>query len=125
MKWIGIGLLGICGLFVGSLIRNRLRRLKDEARPLQLSLDLPQGVSFHGPVIVHRKGDEYLVISARCTHLGCIIDRMEEDRLVCPCHGSTYSLEGKVLSGPASRDLPLLRHRIQRKEKRIIIELPT
>jgi Rieske Fe-S protein len=29
----------------------------------------------------------------------------EIDRLVCPCHGSEYSLEGAVLKGPTQRAL--------------------
>lgn len=44
-------------------------------------------------------------ISAVCTHLGCIVNR-EENGFVCPCHGSRYSIDGRVEQGAASRDLP-------------------
>ena len=43
-------------------------------------------------------------ISAVCTHLGCIVNK-NEDGFICPCHGSGYSLDGKVTKGAAPRDL--------------------
>lgn len=50
------------------------------------------------------EGGAYAVVSPRCTHRGCIVD-IHGARLVCPCHGSTYDREGKVLRGPAERPL--------------------
>ncbi len=49
------------------------------------------------------------VYSPICTHLGCGY-RWEPDEgtFHCPCHNSIYSLEGKVLSGPAPRPLDTL-----------------
>ncbi len=43
--------------------------------------------------------------SAKCTHLGCIVQRTS-DGFKCPCHGACFGPEGEVLSGPARRDLP-------------------
>jgi Rieske Fe-S protein len=47
---------------------------------------------------------QYLALSTRCTHRGCQVEPSGE-RLVCPCHGSEYSLTGQVLHGPAERSL--------------------
>jgi cytochrome b6-f complex iron-sulfur subunit len=47
---------------------------------------------------------QYAVISPICTHQGCTVD-IQGPRLVCPCHGSTYDREGRVLRGPAERAL--------------------
>lgn len=45
--------------------------------------------------------------SAVCTHLGCIIGWDDENkRWQCPCHGSRYDTNGKVLRGPTKRNLP-------------------
>ncbi len=44
-------------------------------------------------------------ISAVCTHLGCIVNK-EESGFVCPCHGSRFGLNGNVIQGAASKDLP-------------------
>lgn len=49
---------------------------------------------------------EVRVMSARCTHLGCLVSFNDAEReWQCPCHGSRFDLEGCVLSGPASRPL--------------------
>lgn len=42
----------------------------------------------------------------RCTHLGCALRyNASEDTYECPCHGSKYDKNGKVLVGPALKDL--------------------
>jgi ubiquinol-cytochrome c reductase iron-sulfur subunit len=53
-----------------------------------------------------------LCYSKICTHVGCPINLWESQthKLLCPCHQSTFDLadNGKVLFGPAARDLPQL-----------------
>ena len=44
-------------------------------------------------------------ISKICTHLGCIV-ALSETGFQCPCHGSKYNRQGKVIAGPAPRPLP-------------------
>lgn len=52
------------------------------------------------------KGD-FKAFSATCTHQGCPVTQVTDGQIVCPCHGSHYSIEdGSVLSGPAPRPLP-------------------
>ena len=48
----------------------------------------------------------YLALYSRCTHLACIVGWNEEDGVFqCPCHGSEFDREGRVLNQPAPRPL--------------------
>jgi glycine/D-amino acid oxidase-like deaminating enzyme len=44
----------------------------------------------------------------RCTHLGCVLSFDEgEETWDCPCHGSRYDRDGRVVSGPTVTPLTL------------------
>lgn len=71
------------------------------------------------PLYVLANGnDEYVAVSPICTHRGCTVD-VQGERLVCPCHGSTYSRSGEVLRGPAQRRLTS--YRVERQGDVLII----
>ena len=59
------------------------------------------------PTAVSRDDDGTLhAVSARCTHLGCIVRWNDAERSWdCPCHGSRYDQRGDVLHGPATEPL--------------------
>ena len=47
-------------------------------------------------------------INAVCTHLGCVVPfNRAQLKYICPCHGSQYNFEGKVIRGPAPLSLAL------------------
>ncbi|KAJ7981677.1 Cytochrome b6-f complex iron-sulfur subunit [Quillaja saponaria] len=47
-------------------------------------------------------------INAVCTHLGCVVPwNKAENKFLCPCHGSQYNYQGKVVRGPAPLSLAL------------------
>jgi len=47
-----------------------------------------------------------LISRKRCTHMGCALSWNEQTRSWdCPCHGSRFDEEGKLLDNPAKEDL--------------------
>lgn len=46
----------------------------------------------------------FVGLSAICTHQGCTV-APDDDHLTCPCHGSTFDLDGVATRGPASEPL--------------------
>lgn len=57
------------------------------------------------PICVYRFSDnDFSALYLKCTHQGCEVQPQGEF-LVCPCHGSEYSNQGKVINPPAEKDL--------------------
>jgi Rieske Fe-S protein len=85
-----------------------LRRVEASDIPAAVTIppDVSVGLSIVESVLVHREDNGRIsAFSARCTHLGCHIDRVVNDEAVCPCHGSRYRADGSVSAGPATRPL--------------------
>lgn len=57
---------------------------------------------------VYRNNEGKLhIVSAKCTHVKCTLGwNSDELSWDCACHGSRFTYEGKVINGPANRDLP-------------------
>jgi glycine/D-amino acid oxidase-like deaminating enzyme/nitrite reductase/ring-hydroxylating ferredoxin subunit len=91
--------------FVGDRIAERGTRRLEDLSPGEGAIVHHEG----GKVAGHRRDDGTLVaVSTRCTHLGCQVKWNTAERSWdCPCHGSRFSPEGRVLQGPAVRPLRL------------------
>jgi Rieske Fe-S protein len=58
-------------------------------------------------VVTQPTKGEFKAFSAICTHMGCTVGSISGGQIICPCHGSHYSIKnGAVVSGPAPRPLP-------------------
>ena len=89
--------------FVPDVLYEPLRRFK-----LRKPADYPQGVTFDADrrLFVVRQDDDFHVISAVCTHLGCTVQwKPDRKTFDCPCHGSRFEADGTNVSGPAPRPL--------------------
>ena len=106
-------------LMLGRFLRPRLPRKK-----VLLTIakaEIPQ----HGALVyrdsrlaVIRDGESFYALSLTCTHLGCTVS-VTATGLACPCHGSTFDRQGKVLSGPADR--PLARYTVEERGDRLVV----
>jgi len=49
--------------------------------------------------IIIKKNKKKYCVSKKCTHQGCIVS-LVKNKLVCPCHGARFTLDGKVEKHP-------------------------
>lgn len=60
-------------------------------------------------------------ISSICTHFGCTVQwDAESNKFNCPCHGSQYDAQGRVVRGPAKRPLALLPVVVKQNQIRLV-----
>jgi Rieske Fe-S protein len=55
-----------------------------------------------------RHAGEVVALSSYCTHRRCELQVQGDRTFHCPCHGSHFDAAGRVVQGPATRDLPVL-----------------
>jgi len=114
---------------VGPMYRRQPKRFTRLGSVDALPLNQPVNLSFqdesqdayvrqavlHDVWVIRHSSTEVTAFSPICTHLGCHYNWDSQAReFVCPCHGSVFSIDGKVLSGPAPRPLDTLPHRIEK-----------
>ena len=83
------------------------------------SLENGQALSFNFPedvagLLFRTSSGELGAVNAVCTHAGCIVQwnaQSPAQAFGCPCHGSVFTLDGKVVRGPAEK--PLARYAVQ------------
>jgi nitrite reductase/ring-hydroxylating ferredoxin subunit/uncharacterized membrane protein len=59
-------------------------------------------------VLLLRKDGRTYALADRCSHRGCSLHegQLRDDTITCPCHGSTFRLDGSVAKGPATAPQP-------------------
>jgi cytochrome b6-f complex iron-sulfur subunit len=83
-------------------------------RPEEIAPGTVMVVPKHRLYVIRSAGG-FFALSSVCTHLGCMTRYQPESaQIACPCHGSRFSLEGKVTAGPAPRPLRRLQLTIER-----------
>jgi len=116
-----LGLLGLAAVaaWIGKLFQTLLDfshppKLRNQAggvfdlgnyTDLGLQAEAPQRFP-QGRFWLVQAPDGVVALNGTCTHLDWLFDwDTTEQRFVCPCHGSQFSLDGACLSGPATRNL--------------------
>jgi len=59
-------------------------------------------------LLIHTASGQFRALSARCTHLGCVVQYQDSPapHFACNCHGSQFDFNGNNIAGPAPRPLP-------------------
>jgi ubiquinol-cytochrome c reductase iron-sulfur subunit len=108
----------------------QLDSMKEHRRDDGTTIDPPYVDANHRAI-----NPEYLVVRGVCTHLGCVPQQRTAGGqatagswwtggFICPCHQSGFDYAGRVVRGPAPRDLPIPPHRYA-DATRLIIGEPT
>ena len=67
-------------------------------------------------VVLVRNGERLYALADRCSHRGCSLHKGKlnpNQTLTCPCHGSTFRLDGSIVKGPATSPQPAFDVRAQ------------
>jgi len=59
-------------------------------------------------LLIHTPTGQFKALSARCTHLGCVVQYQDSPvpHFGCNCHGSQFDMNGVNIAGPAPKPLP-------------------
>lgn len=64
--------------------------------------------------VLTENGQEFVVMSNICTHLGCRVRWIAGDsQFHCPCHNGVFAKDGSVVSGPPPRPLQRLESKVE------------
>lgn len=80
-------------------------------RALAKTADIPVGggtvFTAEKVVVTQPTAGEFKAFSAVCTHQGCLVNKVADGTIDCPCHGSKFRItDAAVVAGPAPRPLP-------------------
>jgi len=107
----------------GLLVRYLTPRRNVQRRVLASAslADLPAGGALlfrDERVALLRDDNGFYGLSLVCTHLGCTVT-VTPEALACPCHGSRFDRQGRVLSGPAK--VALKRMDVEQRGERVVV----
>jgi nitrite reductase/ring-hydroxylating ferredoxin subunit/uncharacterized membrane protein len=92
----------------------------DDWTPVLDDAQLPEGTMVGAqvgqtPLLLLRRGDAVYALDDRCAHRGCALHegRLDGETITCPCHGSTFRLDGSLLKGPATSPQPRFAARVR------------
>lgn len=98
---------------LSAIPRGEMRTVSWQGKPVFILHRTPEQIEAMeatqgglDPELDHRRvrRAEWLVVVGVCTHLGCVPNKSAKGWL-CPCHGSMYDDSGRVIKGPAPRNL--------------------
>ena len=76
-----------------------------------------------GVIVVRKTEDGTLsALNPMCPHQGCTVNwKQDSNNLVCPCHSSKFTADGKVVAGPANE--PLASYEVKEEEEQILVKI--
>jgi len=119
--WVtGVGSRESEGASRGGFTHNPNTPTDNSGKPALPQIDSNRTIKYYGAAdrVYAVSPENKEAVSLTCTHQGCTVQLAEDGKFHCPCHGAVYDRQGKVLKGPAQRDLPRFQV-IQQQEDRL------
>lgn len=104
---LGVAAIGAARLPMPSVLPEANTRVK--LGPLSRFAGVPVTAVPEHRLWVYADAEGLYAVSAICTHLGCIVHAEGTAGYFCPCHGSRFDPQGRVMAGPAPRPLRYLK----------------
>jgi Rieske Fe-S protein len=120
LVWIATAVLAAGGLFMGATVVQALmppgRTIDGKTKVgtisvgklADLKVDTPVNVEYGDDVLflVKKSDNKVEVLSQACPHVGCKLSfNSSNKQFDCPCHASSFSIDGVRLGGPAPRNM--------------------
>lgn len=120
LKWIATASIGTTALFSGTMVSTAImppgRSIEGKTkvgrlavgRVDELEVEVPTLVEYGDDVLflIKKADDEIAVLDAACPHVACKLHWNDaSSEFDCPCHESSFTIDGVLLGGPAPRDM--------------------
>jgi nitrite reductase/ring-hydroxylating ferredoxin subunit len=91
---------------IGASFNGGVTLVIDASSPLAatggLAIVVTAAVDF---LVARTSATTFSAVSAACTHAACTVSTFTGQTYVCPCHGSEFDVNGRVVAGPAVNPL--------------------
>ena len=120
LVWLASAALAVGGVFMGATVVQALappsRSIDGKTKVGTISVGTVAALQVGKPALaqygdvvlylVKESPTEVAVLSQTCPHVGCKLNfNPKNNQFDCPCHASSFSIQGKRLGGPAPRDM--------------------
>lgn len=120
LKWIATASIGTTTVFSGAMVSTAVmppgRSIEGKTkvgklavgRADELETELPLLVEYGDDILflIKKSDDTIIVLDAACPHVACKLHWNEASQeFDCPCHESSFTIDGTLLGGPAPRDM--------------------
>lgn len=93
-------------LYLPRFIKGRISETEKTIKDLKNGEGAVIKESDEAHAVYKDENGRIIKLSAVCTHMKCIVAWDDKNKnWVCPCHKSKYDPYGKIINGPAKRDL--------------------